>query len=154
MILAGVMTLNVCACGQKNANSDNTTEVSSEAKSDVEDKDSSKEEKVSDRADYVSMEEINITEYVKLPDYENMTIEVNKPLVSDAQIEEYIDANLLEGMIKNRAVKEGDTANIDYVGKKDGVAFQGGTAQGYNLSIGSGTFIPGFEEGLDRKSVV
>ena len=91
MILAGVMTLNVCACGQKNANSDNTTEVSSEAKSDVEDKDSSKEEKVSDRADYVSMEEINITEYVKLPDYENMTIEVNKPLVSDAQIEEYID---------------------------------------------------------------
>ncbi|MBQ2407328.1 MAG: FKBP-type peptidyl-prolyl cis-trans isomerase [Lachnospiraceae bacterium] len=148
MILAGVMTLNVCACGQKNANSDNTTEVSSEAKSDVEDKDSSKEEKVSDRADYVSMEEINITEYVKLPDYENMTIEVNKPLVSDAQIEEYIDANLLEGMIKNRAVKEGDTANIDYVGKKDGVAFQGGTAQGYNLSIGSGTFIPGFEEGL------
>ena len=74
--------------------------------------------------------------------------QLTAPLVSDAQIEEYIDANLLEGMIKNRAVKEGDTANIDYVGKKDGVAFQGGTAQGYNLSIGSGTFIPGFEEGL------
>ena len=39
-------------------------------------------------------------------------------------------------------------ANIDYEGKKDGVAFDGGTAAGYDLEIGSGTFIPGFEEGL------
>ena len=49
---------------------------------------------------------------------------------------------------KNEKVKKGDTANIDYVGKKDGVAFDGGTAQGYQLEIGSGTFIDGFEDGL------
>ena len=42
----------------------------------------------------------------------------------------------------------GDTANIDYCGKKDGVAFDGGTAQGFDLEIGSGMFIPGFEDGL------
>ena len=45
-------------------------------------------------------------------------------------------------------VAKGDTANIDYVGKKDGVAFDGGTAQGYDLTIGSGSFINGFEDGL------
>ena len=48
----------------------------------------------------------------------------------------------------SRQVKKGDTANIDYVGKKDGVAFDGGTANGYNLVIGSGQFIDGFEDGL------
>ena len=49
---------------------------------------------------------------------------------------------------KNEKVKKGDTANIDYVGKKDGVTFDGGTANGYNLVIGSGQFIDGFEDGL------
>ena len=42
----------------------------------------------------------------------------------------------------------GDTVNIDYEGKKDDVAFDGGTAQGYDLTIGSGSFIAGFEDGL------
>lgn len=50
--------------------------------------------------------------------------------------------------IKDRAVKNGDVANIDYAGYKNGKAFDGGTAQGYDLQIGSGQFIPGFEEGL------
>lgn len=50
--------------------------------------------------------------------------------------------------IKNRAVKNGDIANIDFEGFKDGVAFDGGTAQGQDLNIGSGQFIEGFEEGL------
>ena len=45
-------------------------------------------------------------------------------------------------------VESGDIANIDYKGLKDGVAFSGGTATGYDLTIGSGAFIPGFEEGL------
>ena len=45
-------------------------------------------------------------------------------------------------------VEDGDVVKIDYVGKLDGVAFQGGTGNGYLLEIGSGTFIPGFEEQL------
>ena len=52
------------------------------------------------------------------------------------------------GGIMDRAVETGDTVNIDYEGKKDGVAFDGGTAQGYDLTIGSGNFIAGFEDGL------
>ena len=50
--------------------------------------------------------------------------------------------------IKEGAVQIGDTANIDYVGKLNGVAFEGGTANGDSLEIGSGRFIAGFEEGL------
>ena len=45
-------------------------------------------------------------------------------------------------------IEKGDVVNIDYVGKKDGVAFEGGTANGSNLTIGSNTFIDGFEDGL------
>ena len=47
-----------------------------------------------------------------------------------------------------RPAAEGDTANIDYSGTKDGVAFDGGTAEGYDLKLGSGTFIDGFEDGV------
>ena len=50
-------------------------------------------------------------------------------------------------------VETGDIVNIDYTGTKDGVAFEGGTAQGFNLEIGSGTFIPGFEDGLIGKKL-
>ncbi len=50
--------------------------------------------------------------------------------------------------VVDRAAKEGDTANIDYSGSVDGVKFEGGTAAGYDLVLGSHSFIPGFEEGV------
>lgn len=50
--------------------------------------------------------------------------------------------------ITDRAIKNGDIANIDFEGYKNGVAFEGGTSKGYDLKIGSGSFIAGFEEGL------
>ncbi|MBQ1942440.1 MAG: trigger factor, partial [Clostridia bacterium] len=50
--------------------------------------------------------------------------------------------------ITDRAAKEGDTANIDYSGSVDGVKFEGGTSAGYDLVLGSHSFIPGFEEGV------
>ncbi len=50
-------------------------------------------------------------------------------------------------------VRSGDILNIDYEGKTDGVAFEGGTGTGYNLTIGSGTFIPGFEDALIGQTV-
>lgn len=53
---------------------------------------------------------------------------------------------------KTGKVKKGDLVNIDYVGTKDGVAFEGGTASNYNLEIGSDSFIAGFESGLIGKS--
>ena len=63
-------------------------------------------------------------------------------------LEEKIDEFTTSHAPADYVAKNGDTVNIDYVGKKDDVAFDGGTASGYDLTLGSGTFIPGFEEGL------
>lgn len=71
--------------------------------------------------------------------------------VSDAELEAQM-TEILEayaGLVEvDRAAVEGDTVNIDYVGTLDGVAFDGGTAEGYDLELGSGSFIDGFEDGL------
>lgn len=63
----------------------------------------------------------------------------------DNEVQKLADSNMVE---VDRPAEEGDTVNIDYVGKKDGVAFDGGTASGYDLKLGSNTFIDGFEDGL------
>ena len=55
--------------------------------------------------------------------------------------------------ITDRPVKSGDTANIDFVGKIGGEAFEGGSAEGYPLEIGSGAFIPGFEDSIIGHSI-
>ena len=56
--------------------------------------------------------------------------------------------NFAEKVTVDRAAKLGDDTVIDFEGKKDGVAFDGGTAKGYELKLGGGQFIPGFEEGV------
>ena len=66
----------------------------------------------------------------------------------EARIQNILAANPEIIEITDRPAQEGDTVNIDYVGMKDGEAFDGGTAEGYDLELGSGTFIDGFEDGL------
>ena len=96
---------------------------------------------------------IKAADYVDLADYQNIAVEVAAPEVSDDYLELYtqyqLSMNTQSKEITDRnVVQSGDIANIDYVGKKDGVAFEGGTASGYDLTIGSGSFIDGFEDGL------
>jgi trigger factor len=79
--------------------------------------------------------------------------EAEEPTVDDASVDAYLQYYILEPKatteeVTDRAVQDGDVVNIDYAGYKDGVAFDGGTAQGFDLTIGSNTFIDGFEEGL------
>ena len=57
-----------------------------------------------------------------------------------------LESNRIQQPVTGRAAEEGDIANIDYSGTVDGVVFTGGTAEGYDLTLGSGTFIPGFED--------
>ena len=155
--MAGVLVLSVSACGGKKTASEETQTDSVEATQDASESTVADEEtesasteieRVSDRPDYVGLQDIDINDYVELADYKNLKVSAEKPDVSDETIEEYINSELLVGNITDRAVQEGDVADIDFEGKKDGVAFDGGTAQGYKLSIGSGSFIPGFEDGL------
>lgn len=102
----------------------------------------------------VSLNQMKVENYVTLGDYRNLAVSVEKPAVSDEECDQLLlavyQSNVTHenGGIVDRPVENGDIVNIDYVGKKDGVAFGGGTASGTNLEIGSGSFIPGFESGL------
>lgn len=152
MCMAGVVAISLCACGGKNktedaANTNETTVQSQEASEGAETQET--EVKVSERPDYVALEDLETDDYVTLPDYASMTVQAEKPEVTDEAIENYINRNILTSYsVTDRAVAEGDAVTIDYVGKKDDVAFEGGTDEGYVLNIGSHTFIDGFEEGL------
>ncbi|MBP3925961.1 MAG: trigger factor [Clostridium sp.] len=88
---------------------------------------------------------------VKLGDYKGIEVTVAKAEVTEkeleAQIQQILNANA-EYVETDRAAALGDTVNIDYKGLLDGEAFDGGTAEDYDLELGSGNFIDGFEDGL------
>src|SRR5574337_662938 len=89
---------------------------------------------------------------VKLGDYKNLEVSVTVDKdVTDADVDAKIEAaqkNLAELVIKEAAAENGDTVVIDFEGKVDGVAFDGGTAENHSLELGSASFIPGYEEQL------
>lgn len=134
-LLFSSMLLALVACGKK---ADDTKKAGEESG------------QVSKANDY------NVDDYVtKLGNYTGVeyTRQDTEPTAEEIQAElDYLLENFKEE-VKGRAVQNGDTVNIDFMGKKDGVAFDGGTAKGYDLKIGSGNFIPGFEEGLVGKNV-
>lgn len=76
---------------------------------------------------------------------EKKSTEVTDELV-DAEIQKIRERNSRMVTVEDRACENGDTAVIDFEGFTDGVAFEGGKAENYNLKLGSGNFIPGFEE--------
>lgn len=88
---------------------------------------------------------------VKLCDYKNLKIKMEAAPVADKDIDDVLNniaKSYADKKAVKRAAKEGDEVIIDFVGKKDGEAFKGGTAKDYHLPLGSHTFIPGFEEGI------
>ena len=88
---------------------------------------------------------------VKLGEYSNLGVKKEKITVSKEEIKERIDALLndyVEVVVKEGKIVDGDIAIIDFTGYKDGVPFDGGKGENYSLTIGSKTFIPGFEEAL------
>lgn len=95
--------------------------------------------------------EAEVVPKIKLGDYKKLTAKPEKIEVTTAEINEIIDRmrnGFAEKKEVKRAAKLGDETVIDFVGKKDGVAFDGGTAKDYTLVLGSNQFIPGFEEGI------
>jgi len=88
--------------------------------------------------------------YIKMVDLSTITVETTpKQVVDDEMIDSQINSLLSSHKDEvDEAAKDGDTVNIDYVGTIDGVEFDGGSATGYNLTLGSGTFIPGYEDQL------
>ncbi len=89
---------------------------------------------------------------VKLGAYKDLevTVEATKE-VTDAEVDERVERernNLAELVLKDGVAEEGDTVVIDFVGSIDGVEFEGGRGENHSLELGSGQFIPGFEDQL------
>ena len=104
-----------------------------------------------ERPDYQALD------YVTLGTYKGLTVTKDSLEVTDEEIDEEIlsevqQADALETYDEGQ-IQKGDIANIDYSGTLNGEVFDGGTAKGYDLEIGSGTFIDGFEDGLIGVSV-
>ena len=125
-------------CGNKNQNAESSSAAVEETAS------------APTETETKSEEELHDEESVTLGDYKNLTFSAKEEEVTDAKIETRLKELCAEYpvTIEGRPAQEGDTANIDYSGTKDGEAFAGGTAEGYDLKLGSGTFIDGFEDGV------
>ena len=98
--------------------------------------------------------EAEILPKVTLGDYKKLKADTPKVTVTAKEVDEIID-RMRQGMSEKKAVERAakltDEATIDFIGKKDGVAFEGGTGNDYPLVLGSNSFIPGFEEGIVGK---
>ena len=95
--------------------------------------------------------EVEIIPPDKLGNYKKLKAKRQAVKVEDKEVEEIITRmreNFTEKTEVKRAAKEGDEAVIDFTGKKDDVPFDGGAAKDFALKLGSGQFIPGFEEGV------
>lgn len=92
-------------------------------------------------------------ELKSLAEYKGVAVEIPEvPEITDenveTQIQQELDSNPEEIVITDRGAEDGDTVNIDFKGYKDGEAFDGGEGTDYDLVLGSGSFIDGFEDGL------
>ena len=105
---------------------------------------------VSTDGDIVLKAEGFVKPTVEIKDYKGIKVEKNAVAVTDADVDAEVEAtrkrNARTIEVTDRASAMGDIANIDYEGFVDGVAFDGGKGEGHDLKLGSGSFIPGFEE--------
>ena len=101
----------------------------------------------------VSYDSYDLGEYLKVGEYKGLPVSDYTVSVTDDEVQTQIRSTLeaaatTQELDKETALADGDTVNIDYVGTIDGKEFDGGSAEGYDLTLGSGSFIDGFESGL------
>lgn len=101
---------------------------------------------------FIFTAEVALKPEVKLGKYKGVKVEKADTEVTDEEVDKEIDkereSNARNINVTDRAVKDGDIVTLDFEGFVDGTAFEGGKGENYPLTIGSGTFIPGFEEQL------
>lgn len=106
---------------------------------------------------FIFTAELAVKPEVTLGDYKGIEVPKTRVTVKKEEVEEELkkvqEQNAREITIEDRAVKDGDILTIDYSGSVDGEKFEGGTAKDQTLVIGSGAFIPGFEEQLIGKEL-
>ena len=152
------LTIAVAGCTKKseetNSNDTNTESTDSTEETDTTEKQQNTEETEDAQEEGPTtselMAEIDVAKCVTLGEYKGITVKKTIEPVTDEDVEKEIQTALEDYPVEvnNRSVQEGDTVDIDYVGRIDGEEFEGGSDQGALLKIGSGQFIEGFEDGL------
>ena len=147
LILCALMAAGLAACG--GSSGENSSSVSGESTGTSTVSSSSQEDAIMS----IPLEEGDdwkLEDCIVLGDYKGLRLTKTVGQVTEEEVDSYIQsqATAEEVTDENAAVQDGDTVNIDYVGKIDGKEFDGGSAQGSVLVIGSDTFIDGFEDGL------
>ena len=133
MLLAGCMVLSMTACGSKETEepAETTEETAGETAA-------------------IDTSALGTSKLTELGEYKGITYKPMDVTVSEEEIEAEVQYMLSTSFTKDpqEVATETSVVNIDYVGKKDGVAFDGGTAEGTELDIGNSHFIPGFAESI------
>ena len=131
-------------------NTESTAEDKAEDSIDKEDSADNSEDAASGDTRLVSVD--NVEKYITIAEYKGITLDNSVQEVTDDDVDSKVTQNLQAKSEtvddEDAVIQDGDTATINFVGTKDGEAFDGGTANNYDLVIGSGTMIPGFEEGI------
>lgn len=144
--MAVITAVGLMACGNSDSDTQDNGKTSSEVNSDSE----SSSQVTATSSDFTLTLE-NVDDFIEtLAPYEGREVSVASTEISDEMLDYYAsylfynDAYSIEGWVADN----GDVVVMDYVGKIDDVAFDGGTASGATLELGSNSYIPGFEEGL------
>lgn len=136
VMLAGLLV----ACGGKGTDDTASTDANGSGEKGGQETESAEDAGPEYLSDYTA------SDYVTLGEYKGAEVNADELLQQWIDNALAADAKMVE--VTGRSVELGDIANIDYEGKMDGTAFEGGTAKGTDLEIGSGSFIEGFEEGV------
>lgn len=155
VFMATVTVLSGCTrkTAQDEATSESTEAPAEAAESGTDAEESSSSIDVSGLKTTTLMD-VDLDKLVTLGEYKGIEVVLSKKEVTDEDVENSLksgyQSNPLMKEVTDRAIENGDTANIDFEGKYADTkeAFDGGTSKGYDLKIGSGSFIPGFEDGL------
>lgn len=110
-------------------------------------------ESAAEKQELLTRGDFKFTDYCTVKDYKGIHLTRDEVEATDDELQKQIDSLIdsctsVEEITEDRAVQEGDTVNIDYVGYMDGEAFENGADEDFDLVIGSNTFIDGFETGL------
>lgn len=148
-VLAMCVVLTAAACGNENKVTEKRTEASGteqngEDAAEIEEK---KESRSASDTRLVSVK--NIDDYIKIAEYKGIDLEVAVQQITEQDIQNQIDYDLEENPVEvSDGAQMGDLVTVNFVGTKDGVAFDGGTANNYDMVLGEAYMIDGFEDGI------
>lgn len=150
MLCLSIGALTLAGCDKKDGKSSSSADTSKSSSagssSAGSDSDSSSSANVDDGIPVV--DEKDVLKCIELGDYKGLKLEKTITTVTDQEVEDYITSNYSNTTITDEPCKEGDTVYIEYIGKMDGEAFEGGSSSGTPIQLGSSGYIEGFDEGV------